>query len=256
MLAVRPLAAVLALLGAFASTPAPAATPAEQCEMAKNNAAGKFALCRQKARAKGVAQGTMSADTSKCDEQLARAWQKAEGKAARAGATCADGIATGDMQDFLTDHAAAVAAALAGGGLPPVLPEACSQPYFTLDEPDRSVGFNDGDGNVELGDASELGAGTKSPDWNGPGWYRFAGAAGTQMPETAPADYSCGTDAPGWLAGAHPDAGAPVASLPVCFRWGGDGCFWTVQVNVASCGSFYLYELPETPETVLRYCGE
>ncbi|KAL9961273.1 hypothetical protein ACROYT_G030182 [Oculina patagonica] len=37
-----------------------------------------------------------------------------------------------------------------------------------------------------------------------PGWYRFHGDAGTKMPTTCPPTKRCGTDAPGWLNGAHP----------------------------------------------------
>jgi hypothetical protein len=253
--ALRSLAA--ALLFCAAGTPALAATPEERCEIAKNQAAGKFALCRQKAEAKAIARGT-ELDATKCDEKFAQAWQKADEKAAKAGATCPDGLATGDLQTFVTDHTGAVAVAVAGGGLPavpPVVPAACTQPYYTLDEPDRNVGFNDGDGNVEHGDFAPDPT-YQSPDWNGPGWYRFVGAAGTAMPESARADYDCGTDAPGWLNGTHPAVGDPVAVRQVCFGWSGDSCYWSTDVNVANCGDFYLYELPNTPETVLRYCGQ
>ncbi|MFO0634636.1 MAG: hypothetical protein U0168_17470 [Nannocystaceae bacterium] len=130
----------------------------------------------------------------------------------------------------------------------------CSQPYAVLDEADRNVSFNDGNGGIEYGDQS--GDAAQSPNWLGDGWYRFDGSAGTQMPETAPAAFACGTDAPGWLSGAHPQVADGVVDRQACFSWSGNTCNWSTDIQVVDCGEFYLYHLVDTQATVLRYCGE
>ncbi len=119
----------------------------------------------------------------------------------------------------------------------------CSS-YSTLDEWWRHVSFNDGNDGVEECD-SEL-----------TGWHRFEGEAGTQMPESAPDIYSCGTDAPGWLSGSHPaDVGA-TSTETVCYHWSDDTCSWSNDIQVTNCGPYYVYELAPTPASCLAYCGE
>jgi hypothetical protein len=126
----------------------------------------------------------------------------------------------------------------------------CTQPYGVLDDADRHVSFNDGDGNVELCDIGDSG------DFTGPGWYRFDGPGGSRLPEAAPAEHACGTDAPGWLNGAHPTPEEGPQVRQVCFNWSGDTCTWNADVQVVNCGGYYLYELPDAPACMLRYCGE
>ena len=92
-------------------------SPEEKCEVAKNQAAGKYALCRQKAEAKAIKQGA-APDYSKCDANLATKWNKATAKAIAKGASCLDSVTAAEIQAFVTAHTDAVAAALAGGGLP------------------------------------------------------------------------------------------------------------------------------------------
>ena len=94
-----------------------------------------------------------------------------------------------------------------------------------------------------------------SPDWKGPGWYRMTGAAGTRIPEKSPGVGHCGTHAPGWMSGVHPSTPGDQAVATVCFHWGSKDCGLNVTTTVIHCGDFYLYELPQTPWCVLRYCG-
>ena len=115
--------------------------------------------------------------------------------------------------------------------------------YTTLDEADRNVTFNDGPDGVTECDKTEN------------GWFRLDGAAGSQMPTDAPEIYSCGTDAPGWLKGVHPKVEDEIVSRDVCFHWLGEPCNWSVEVQVRNCGEFYVYKLPDPPDTCLRYCG-
>lgn len=135
---------------------------------------------------------------------------------------------------------------------PPAVDPQCFQPYNTLDLANRNVSFNDGDGGVEYCDSTN----GPGPQWQGAGWYRFQGGAGSQMLESAPAIYACGTDAPGWLNGSHPQPADGIVARTVCFHWSGNTCYWSTSVDVVNCQTYYLYSLPVTPACDLRYCGQ
>ncbi len=129
----------------------------------------------------------------------------------------------------------------------------CNEPYNTLNLADRNVAFNDGNNGIEYCDNQN---GDVSPQWQGNAWYRFEGEAGTQMPESAPSIYSCGTDAPGWLNGTHPTPQDGIVDRQVCFNWNANQCNWNSNIQVVNCGSFYLYNLDQPGPCDLRYCGE
>ena len=86
-------------------------------------------------------------------------------------------------------------------------------------------------------------------------WYRFMGLAGDRMPETCVSSYHCGTHAPGWLRGGHPDVSEGVVSRTVCFTWRNKCCSWRSTILVRNCGNFYVYKLQRAPKCKLRYCG-
>ena len=86
-------------------------------------------------------------------------------------------------------------------------------------------------------------------------WYRFTGAAGSQMPLSCVPTKHCGTHAPGWVNGSHPNTSEGIVSRQVCFHWSGDCCRWSKQIRVRNCGEFFVYELGPTPACRLRYCG-
>jgi hypothetical protein len=130
---------------------------------------------------------------------------------------------------------------------PPVVAQ-CSQPYATLNDPTRNTSYPAAATNCD----GYLGG----LQWAGPSWYRFAGAAGARMPESAPPTQVCGTYATGWLNGTHPTVAEGVVNRTVCFNWAGNVCSWSTTVQVANCDSYYLYNLPNAPECYLRYCGE
>ena len=75
------------------------------------------------------------------------------------------------------------------------------------------------------------------------------------MPETCVSSYHCGTHAPGWLRGAHPDVSEGVVSRTVCFTWRNNCCSWRSTILVRNCGDFYVYKLQRAPKCKLRYCG-
>jgi hypothetical protein len=76
------------------------------------------------------------------------------------------------------------------------------------------------------------------------------------MPTQAPAKYSCGTHAPGWLNGSLPSVADGVVVRQVCFNWSNNTCNWNTNVSVVNCANFYLWKFPDTPVCNLRYCGE
>ena len=87
------------------------------------------------------------------------------------------------------------------------------------------------------------------------GWYRFRGAAGTQMPTTCVGERRCSTHAPGWLNGTHPSVADGIVQARVCFHWWSDCCQWSTYIRVRNCSGFYVYELGPAPTCWLRYCG-
>ena len=92
----------------------------------------------------------------------------------------------------------------------------------------------------------------------GPGWFRFQGAAGTQMPTSCPPTLRCNTHAPGWLNGEHPTVTSGEVTMEVCFHWLGSCCHFSINIKVKNCGSFYVYYFKSTPNDghcELRYCG-
>ena len=87
-------------------------------------------------------------------------------------------------------------------------------------------------------------------------WYRFTGAAGTRMPNTAPPTYACGTHAPGWLNGSNPTVQEGAVARTVCFNWSGNTCNWSEPAQVRNCGDFYVYYLKNVSWGCNgRYCG-
>jgi len=94
-----------------------------------------------------------------------------------------------------------------------------------------------------------------SPDWQGPGWYRFPNFG--RMPETKPETHRCNTQAPGWIDGTHPTDIGVAKNVKICFHyWSGNGCTWSNYASVINCGNFYLYKLENTQWCNMRYCSE
>ena len=93
-------------------------------------------------------------------------------------------------------------------------------------------------------------------EWQGPGWYRFTGASGTQLADSVVPSNQCATHASGWLNGAHPSFADGIVDRQVCFNWSGNQCNWNANIQVVACPGFYLYNLVNTPACQLRYCGQ
>ena len=100
----------------------------------------------------------------------------------------------------------------------------------------------------------------RSPDWNGPGWYRVSGQAGTQISEhsylTSRAsgnNAACGTHYGGWLTGGHPVQPGQTVSRRVCFN---KSCGSFKDIQVTNCLTFYVYDLKKPPGCYCRYCTQ
>ena len=92
----------------------------------------------------------------------------------------------------------------------------------------------------------------------GPEWFRFQDAAGTKMPTSCVSTRHCGTDAPGWLNGAHPEVADGQVIRNVCFNWKLNCCRWAINIQVRNCGSYFVYYISGTPSAnpcSLGYCG-
>ena len=98
--------------------------------------------------------------------------------------------------------------------------------------------------------------GSVSPDWEGSAWYRMVAPAGTQMPEYVVDNKRCGTHASGWLNSTHPTEIGVAVNATVCFNWMNAECYWSSNIQIMNCASYFLYYLPNSPNACsLRYCA-
>jgi Protein of unknown function (DUF1566) len=105
---------------ALTSAPASAATPAQNCQSAKNKEAGKYEGCRQKAEAKfatsldGV---KLAADQSTCLTKYQAKWPALEAKAIAQGGACPSVGDQAAIQGAIDQHTTNIATAVGGGVL-------------------------------------------------------------------------------------------------------------------------------------------
>merc|ERR1712223_2264400 len=96
-----------------------------------------------------------------------------------------------------------------------------------------------------------------SEDWDGPGWYRITGQAGTQLSE----NFSnwkrnhCGTYNSGHMLGGHPQPRQTV-TREVCFRPDCSKLYENLQIEVTNCVGYYVYNLKEMAACHRRYCTQ
>ena len=103
------------------------------------------------------------------------------------------------------------------------------------------------------------------PDWKGGNiWYRFAGAAGSQLADSVVPPYHCGGYYPGYLQEAHPVlAFGETVIRKVCWNWKyyhvnykNTNCGKTTDVVIKRCQGFYIYKLQDVPVCHSKYCGQ
>ncbi|XP_051816274.1 oncoprotein-induced transcript 3 protein isoform X2 [Acanthochromis polyacanthus] len=118
--------------------------------------------------------------------------------------------------------------------------------YISLNEPWRNTDYhvNQSSG-VPLCDSHVSGE-----------WYRFTGMAGDAMPTFCVSENHCGTHAPIWLNGSHPQLHEGIVSLPVCASFNDNCCQWNASVDVKACpGGYFVYRLPRPSVCFHVYCG-
>ncbi|CAF4694837.1 unnamed protein product, partial [Rotaria magnacalcarata] len=118
--------------------------------------------------------------------------------------------------------------------------------YKTVDEPSRHV------------NASYIGKQCDKTNsiLSTPGWVRFVGSGGTQLPTYALNSNQCSTDAPGWYSGTMPNTPGLTQNGTVCFSWEGNSCKWSNSIQVTNCESYYVYHLSPPATCSLRYCTD
>ena len=136
--------------------------------------------------------------------------------------------------------------------------------FFTGDQDDTSCNdyhvLNDPTRNMEFGFLNTFSDDTNddnyrtSPDWHGPGWYRFGMPAGNTIPEEPVENKHCNTLATGWLNGNHPAPGNTIDGT-ICFNWSGNICYEQTQIQIKHCNQYFLYYLPDPPGCNYRYCA-
>lgn len=149
----------------FLATTAHAAPTAEQkCQASKNQAAGKYAFCRQKAEKKLVLTGDVSKYNvllATCDAKLDEAWLKAEQKAADDSATCPDvPLSLAQLKYVIGAYSDNIAQALGGAALLGPAPR-LKTGQTQCDQGDTSMGACPGtpagqDGALQFGVARSL----------------------------------------------------------------------------------------------------
>uniref|UniRef100_A0A3B1IVD4 UMOD/GP2/OIT3-like D8C domain-containing protein n=1 Tax=Astyanax mexicanus TaxID=7994 RepID=A0A3B1IVD4_ASTMX len=90
------------------------------------------------------------------------------------------------------------------------------------------------------------------------GWYRLMLLGqDVRMPESCVGINLCGTDAPLWLSGIHPELLDGIVTREVCGNWNSDCChFKSTPIRVKACpGVYYVYEFVSPSSCSLTYCA-
>uniref|UniRef100_A0A672SAJ9 Oncoprotein induced transcript 3 n=1 Tax=Sinocyclocheilus grahami TaxID=75366 RepID=A0A672SAJ9_SINGR len=118
--------------------------------------------------------------------------------------------------------------------------------YISLNEPWRNTDYHvNNSAGVPLCDRHVAGE-----------WYRFTGMAGDAMPTFCIEENHCGTHAPIWLNGSHPQPSDGIFTLPACASFNNNCCHWTASVDVKACAKgYYVYRLPRPSVCFHVYCG-
>ncbi|XP_016308934.1 deleted in malignant brain tumors 1 protein [Sinocyclocheilus anshuiensis] len=119
--------------------------------------------------------------------------------------------------------------------------------YTVLDDPWRATDYQND--SVLMCD--------QNVNWSG--WYRlFIHGQSVQMPDTCIDKYKCGTHAPLWLNGGHPEVEDGVVTRGVCGHWHNNCCYYsTTPIRVKACpGNYYVYEFVRPSICYLAYCAD
>ncbi|KAM3912787.1 oncoprotein-induced transcript 3 protein [Leptodactylus fuscus] len=87
-------------------------------------------------------------------------------------------------------------------------------------------------------------------------WYRFTGMAGDAMPTFCIPENHCGTHAPIWLNGSHPNESEGIVQRQACASFSNNCCQWNTTVDIKACpGGYYVYRLIRPNVCFHVYCG-
>ncbi|EDO32567.1 predicted protein [Nematostella vectensis] len=91
-----------------------------------------------------------------------------------------------------------------------------------------------------------------------PGWYRFTSSVGGEIPTTKPEPNMCGTLAPIWMRGTHPETIGATKETTACVNVNNrnNGCFRSIDMCVEMCsGGYYVYYLRPPYGCSMEYCA-
>ena len=114
--------------------------------------------------------------------------------------------------------------------------------YKILKDGDRSVDYK-----VNKGICDDV------LDFNS--WYRFMGAAGTQLSTSCVLGIRCGATLPLWMDGEYPTEDEERVKRRVCQSSSLGCCYWKTEISVRNCGGFYVHKFSPPPRCSGRYCG-
>ena len=86
-------------------------------------------------------------------------------------------------------------------------------------------------------------------------WYRFMGAAGTQLSTSCVPRYRCGTEYPLWMDGEYPTEDEGRVRRRVCQSFWYDCCHLKTAISVRNCSGFYVHKFSPPPYCSGRFCG-
>ena len=99
-------------------------------------------------------------------------------------------------------------------------------------------------------------------NWKGRNFYRVMAPAGTKIKEgCVTGEKTCGTHAQGYIkVGTHPTLLNQRVKMTVCFKYGSvcppSSCAYEKEIEAINCGSYYVYDLPNTEHCAYAYCTE
>ena len=87
-------------------------------------------------------------------------------------------------------------------------------------------------------------------------WYRFMGAAGTQLSTSCVPEDRCGTTWPLWMDGEYPTEDEGRVKRWICETAVGSCCYSKTEISVRTCDGFYVHKFSPPPDCPDRYCGD
>jgi len=87
------------------------------------------------------------------------------------------------------------------------------------------------------------------------GWYRFTSYTGGEIPEERVPENHCGTHAPIWLNGIHPENEGENVVRQACVHFLGDGCWERFDINITNCRDYFVYYLRPPFYCAIAYCA-